>query len=95
MRIVEKFTSISCPYCGYEYLPQEIFIPRAVFGCSEIPRIMRNHEGKIIYYVGAEQDTEEVFTCNNCNNTFKVDMKFDYKTSKDTIEEFSIKRKTD
>ena len=95
MRIVEKFCSISCPYCGYEYLPQEIFIPRAVFGCQDIPRIIRDKEGKIRYYVGAEQDFTEKFTCNNCGNTFNVNLNLTYKATKETTDEFILKRKTE
>ena len=38
----KKFSVITCPFCGKEYLPAEIFIPKVFFGNPQI--IYRNDE---------------------------------------------------
>lgn len=83
---------IVCPYCGYEYSPEEIYIPEAFFGRAK--NIERDNAGKIIYFVGKGMDLNESYRCDKCNTKFKVkcDLKF-YATSeaKDFSNSYSTK----
>ena len=76
---------IKCPYCGYEYHPSEIFVPRGVFG--KPVSIERNEEGKIQDIICDSSDMNETYSCDNCNKTFSVtlDMSFDIQKT-DTID---------
>ena len=67
---VRKFEIIECPKCGYEYLPAEIFVPRAFFGRPE--NIERNDAGKLISYEGSSVDLFEKYICDNCGTEFRV-----------------------
>lgn len=75
----QKIETIICPYCGREYLPCEIFIPRAFFGKPYY--IERDAEGKIIDIKGNIQDLFESFTCDSCNNEFNVEAKISFKST--------------
>lgn len=66
----KKTPTISCPICGYEYLPEEIFVPKYVFGNPK--GIVRNN-GKIEYFLDRSIDLKETFSCYNCHNTFVVE----------------------
>ena len=48
------FSKIECPVCGYEYLPAEIFVPRAIFGTPGF--IRRDVLGKIEAFSGTKED---------------------------------------
>ena len=67
---VRKFEIIECPKCGYEYLPVEIFVPRAYFGRPE--NIVRDEKGKIVSYEGTSVDLFEKYICDKCNTEFRV-----------------------
>lgn len=70
---IKRNEIISCPQCGYEYLPSEIFIPKYVFGKPN--DIVRDVDGQILEYEGLPLDLEEIYTCDRCNYTFNVIMK--------------------
>lgn len=72
--------TIKCPYCGAEYLPAEIYIPKNFFGKPF--DIERDYNHKIIDYYGTSVDNKETYTCDYCNKTFKVFAKIDFTTSK-------------
>lgn len=74
--------TIKCPECGYEYLPCEIYYPQDL---GKATNIVRDMEGKIIYYDGSTIDTDAEYKCDNCNTVFKVDAKISFFTSKDAI----------
>ena len=65
-----KLNVVSCPKCGREYLPAEIFIPKHFFGNPDI--IQRNLNGSIENFSGTSLDTDERYVCDNCNTTFNV-----------------------
>lgn len=67
---MKPLKSITCPYCGNEYHPQEIYIPSSFFGS---PRdIERDSQGKIRDFCGADMDLVETYCCDMCGNEFKV-----------------------
>lgn len=66
----KKYEVITCPHCGREYLPAEIFVPRAFFGKPY--SIDRYSDGKIDCFCGSSMNTYETYTCDNCDTTFKV-----------------------
>lgn len=72
----KKEIVITCPTCGYEYLPAEIYYPKSLLGNPS--EIDRTPEGKIDIYDGASVNPVETFTCERCGSTFEVvvDMKF-------------------
>lgn len=65
-----KLTVITCPKCGKEYLPAEIFIPKAFFGIPEL--IQRDSDGKIISFTGTSLDVNESYCCDNCDTDFEI-----------------------
>lgn len=67
---VRKFEIINCPHCGYEYLPAEIFVPRAYFGRPT--EIERDANGKLVSYEGTSVDLFEKYVCDNCNKEFRI-----------------------
>lgn len=73
---------IHCPYCDWEYLPGEIFIPDNLIGQPK--DIERTIEGKIDTYLGKIADTEETFVCEHCANKFKVKANISFITEKDS-----------
>jgi len=87
-----KLDVIICPYCGQEYLPNEIFIPNAVFG--KVENIERDFEGKILDVVCYNPDLNESYICDKCNNTFNVQAKINFLVSPTKIgnieEEYSV-----
>ena len=77
MRPVEKNLYITCPVCGAEYLPCEIYYPNQFLGRSiEIDKI----KGKIDSFSGTNMNLEETFTCDHCGSNFKVTAKVSFKT---------------
>lgn len=67
---IRKFEIIECPYCGYEYLPAEIFIPKYYFGKPE--NIQRDENGKLLSYEGSSVDLFEKYKCDKCDTEFRV-----------------------
>lgn len=71
-----KLVVITCPKCGKEYLPAEIFIPKAFFGRPDI--INRDDAGKIISYSGNSLDVSENYCCDKCNTEFEISAKISF-----------------
>lgn len=86
---MEKETNIIvCPYCGQEYLPSEIFLPKTFFG--EPKDIFKTEFGKIDYFMGTPMCLTESYICDNCNKEFHVQANLSFNTSYDTeLDEFS------
>lgn len=71
---------IKCPHCGWEYLPGELLYPDSVVGQPK--NVIRDTLGKIIYedykpYKSPE--SEEHYTCDNCNRQFVIEIETKYK----------------
>lgn len=75
MTINEK---IICPKCGREYLPAEIYLPKAFLGNPQ--GIYKSEDGKIEIFEGKSMDLEEVYQCDICNCNFKVNAKVSFKS---------------
>lgn len=60
---------IKCPYCGMEYLPNEIYLPKEFFTDATS---LKNDSGKILDITGNTLNTVEEYCCDNCSKTFKV-----------------------
>lgn len=71
---------ITCPHCGYEYLPEEIYNPNVFFGRPL--DIIRDKKGKIEFFWGDSLDVEETFECFNCNHLFTIKALVEFKTTK-------------
>lgn len=71
---------ICCPFCGAEYMPGEIFLPKHFLGQPKC--INKNDDNKIIDFKGIKQDLEETYTCDNCNSIFKVKANIQYEIEK-------------
>lgn len=87
--IEKTLTVIPCPFCGYEYLPEEIFTTLL----NKPKSIKRDKRGKIDYFVGESLDTEESFYCENCEEPFIVNAEIEFSTVPNRLEtETVIKR---
>lgn len=81
-----KFEIIKCPKCGYEYLPCELFVPNSFFG--KPTTINRDFDGQIFDYEGPSVDLNESYTCDRCNNTFKIVTRMLFITELDKLDNF-------
>lgn len=70
---------IKCPYCNYEYVPSEIYMPNEFLGKPK--NVYRDVDGRI-EKADDEQHLEETFCCESCNKTFKVSAKIEYESEK-------------
>lgn len=83
-----KKTTITCPRCGAEYLPQEIYIPNIFFGkASYIEKDDVTHQITQIY--GTDLDTEESYVCDFCNTPFSISAKISFTTKEDIKRNFN------
>ena len=68
---------ITCPNCGRQYLPAEIYYPNSFFGKPcDIDRIGNI---KIDSYGGTSMNLEEEYECDNCYTKFRVSAKIQFK----------------
>ena len=72
----KKLEVIKCPHCDREYLPAEIFVPKAVFGTPK--DVERDYSGKIINYFGTPMEAKESYICDGCNTKFEVTVKLSF-----------------
>lgn len=78
--------TITCPYCGREYLPAEIYIPSSFLGHpTDIDRFTN---GKIDAYDGKSMDLTERYACDGCGNEFEVTASVKFRASK-VVEKFN------
>lgn len=82
----KKEILITCPHCGAEYLPAEVYVPSAFFGKPE--DIDRDRVGKLEAYDGKAMDLKETFICEYCNKEFNVVADVKFKTQKKEGDEF-------
>ena len=72
-----KIDTISCPYCGCEYLPSEIFVPSFI---GHPKYIEKDTSGKILNCYGKMFDPIEYYICDKCNTKFKIKADVKFKT---------------
>ena len=84
---IRKFEIIECPVCGYEYLPAEIFVPKAYFGTPT--NIQRNEQGKLVSYEGTSVDLFEKYICDKCDTEFRIVSKLQLTTEEALPEKFT------
>ena len=70
---------VKCPYCGYEYVPSEIYYPDEFLGKPK--NIYRDVDGKI-EKIDKEPNLNEIYTCDSCGKTFKVSASVNFVTEK-------------
>lgn len=75
--------SIKCPHCNYQYLPGEIFNPKAFLG--QPIKIVRNVNGEILGHEGTNSELAESYNCDNCKKDFNVIAKITFTTESDDI----------
>ena len=75
----KSYKVISCPVCGREYVPSEIFVPKYFMGT--IKDKMLDENGKIELFNGTDMDLEETYICDGCHNHMKIRAKVDFEVS--------------
>lgn len=78
---------ITCPNCGAEYLPGEIFLPKVFVG--EPTNIDKDANGKIFSFTGTNMNTFESYTCDYCGTLFKVRATINITSRVDVKHDFS------
>lgn len=86
MKKSDNLNIITCPHCGMEYLPAEIFVDRAFFGRPT--DIERDVQGKIMTFQGKTLDVNEEYKCDGCHKSFKVNTRIKFKSFVDEDNEF-------
>jgi hypothetical protein len=71
---------LSCPYCNKRYFPGEIFIPKNFLGTA----CFISEE----LYIGNDMELTETYTCDACNNIFKVSAEVSFTCSRTKIGNF-------
>lgn len=61
---------ITCPNCGAEYLPAEIYYPKDFFGNPS--HISKTQQGKIEFHSGTNMDLKETYVCDYCKRTMHI-----------------------
>lgn len=68
---------ITCPHCGAEYLPAEIYYPNDFLGK---PTDIEKLNGKVESFLGKSMNLDETYVCDNCLTKFSVSAKISFKT---------------
>lgn len=76
---------ITCPHCGAEYLPSEIFYPEYILGNPT--NIIKDEKGHIEYFDGESLNFVEEYTCDICGHTFTVEGEVTFKV-KEKVDDF-------
>lgn len=73
-----KKNIITCPICGAEYMPGEIFLPKHFLGQPKMTEkdALTGH----ILYSDGEMDLVENFICEKCNTPFRVSARVQFST---------------
>ena len=80
----QNWATITCPHCGRQYTPADIFMPGDLIGKPET--VIHDALGKIIY-VEYEDENEPVsetrYYCDECDKPFIVEAVVTYKVRKE------------
>lgn len=79
---------ITCPYCGAEYLPQELYIPSDFL--PKFDDLVKDDEGKIVAAYERPMNTHEEYTCDCCGHRFQVEAKVEFTASKIDKHDFNF-----
>lgn len=79
-------TIIKCPYCDYEYVPGEIFLPNWLIGQPK--EVERDCYGHIIYSDDIT-DLKEEYICDKCNKCFIVEANIKFNAFENNIKNAS------
>lgn len=84
---------IKCPFCNWEYLPCELYLPNSFLG--KTANIVRDEVGEILAYdEDGIMDLKEDYRCDNCGKKFGVEAEVTFKTiklEKERPEVFTVK----
>lgn len=75
----DKFIAIKCPHCGWEYIPEEIFVKLLN---NKTYVIERDEQGRILQIFDHSLDLTETFICENCGKQFNISADISFKTEK-------------
>ena len=75
----KKLEIITCPNCGCEYLPAEIYLPNSFLGKPHNIE-KENLTGKVRDFFGHSMDIDEKYICDKCNQPFRVTAKIQFIT---------------
>lgn len=83
---------ILCPYCGAEYMPQEIYIPSDFL--PKVEDLVKDEKGKIVAKYEHPMNTHEEYTCDHCGHRFQIDAKVEFITSDAVNHDFNFDYKS-
>ena len=81
---MKEIEVIKCPYCGAEYLPEEIFLGDEFLGNRQVEKL---ENGKIDFVNGKEPELMSSYICDYCNKEFRVKATIHFESLKDEFEE--------
>lgn len=83
----KKLDVITCPYCGTEYLPAEIYLPTDFVGKPR--EIERGEDGKIKSFQGKTMNLNEKYECDRCGKPLNISAKITFKVDINSAEDFT------
>ena len=83
---MKNYSTIKCPKCNWEYLPEEIFIAKNFLGHHK--NVVKDERGQILSFEGVDQDLTESFVCEHCGKTFNVKASVSFEASVDLTRDF-------
>lgn len=78
-----KYQVITCPYCGAQYVPAEIYMPEDLVGRTD--SVIKDPLGKLMYVdyqEDHEQDLIATYRCDHCDHDFTVEASITFKSKK-------------
>lgn len=73
---------ITCPHCGCQYTPDEIFVRGELIGKSKA--VIKDALGKVLYVDFYNEDDEpsyfSEYVCDKCDKPFRVEATLGFKT---------------
>lgn len=82
-----KYLLIKCPYCGWEYVPAELFNPTDLEGKPE--DLLKDNLGKVLYvdyHKNYSPCQVTRYICDGCGKPFVVEPTVTYKVKKEAKE---------